>query len=189
MDRNVEHLAGKRDRHVETGRRIASTKVCFSFVIYYDLLRYMKMQLNKNTKINQCCTSLIRHNHLYRELERPLPKTVGECKGHPLYVLVRHLLKYEALYPADCVPLGHLKTGEAIYSRYCVYTLCSRETWLKKARVVKPKQEPYKIVKALPKYDKVNVALTRFPQILAIDWKSSASRRLTRSLRSFQACG
>ncbi|KYM95509.1 DNA repair protein complementing XP-C cells like protein [Cyphomyrmex costatus] len=93
---------------------------------------------------------------LQKELEQPLPKTVGECKGHPLYVLVRHLLKYEALYPPDCVPLGHLKTGEAIYSRYCVYTLCSRETWLKKARVVKPKQDPYKIVKALPKYDKLS---------------------------------
>ncbi|KYN28880.1 PREDICTED: DNA repair protein complementing XP-C cells homolog [Trachymyrmex cornetzi] len=93
---------------------------------------------------------------LQKELEQPLPKTVGECKGHPLYVLIRHLLKYEALYPSDCVPLGHLKTGEAIYSRYCVHTLCSRETWLKKARVVKPKQDPYKIVKALPKYDKLS---------------------------------
>ncbi|KYM79844.1 DNA repair protein complementing XP-C cells like protein [Atta colombica] len=93
---------------------------------------------------------------LQKELEQPLPKTIGECKGHPLYVLVRHLLKYEALYPSDCVPLGHLKTGEAIYSRYCVHTLCSRETWLKKARVVKPKQDPYKIVKALPKYDKLS---------------------------------
>ncbi|KAG5311543.1 XPC protein, partial [Acromyrmex insinuator] len=93
---------------------------------------------------------------LQKELEQPLPKTIGECKGHPLYVLVRHLLKYEALYPPDCVPLGHLKTGEAIYSRYCVHTLCSRETWLKKARVVKPKQDAYKIVKALPKYDKLS---------------------------------
>ncbi|XP_024879612.1 DNA repair protein complementing XP-C cells homolog [Temnothorax curvispinosus] len=93
---------------------------------------------------------------LQKELEQPLPKTVGECKGHPLYVLVRHLLKYEALYPPDCVPLGHLKTGEAIYSRYCVHTLRSRETWLKQARVVKPKQDPYKIVKALPKYDKLS---------------------------------
>ncbi|KAG5336450.1 XPC protein, partial [Acromyrmex charruanus] len=93
---------------------------------------------------------------LQKELEQPLPKTISECKGHPLYVLVRHLLKYEALYPPDCVPLGHLKTGEAIYSRYCVHTLCSRETWLKKARVVKPKQDAYKIVKALPKYDKLS---------------------------------
>ncbi|XP_012229942.1 DNA repair protein complementing XP-C cells [Linepithema humile] len=93
---------------------------------------------------------------LQKELEQPLPKTVSECKGHPLYVLIRHLLKYEALYPPDCVPLGHLKTGEAIYSRYCVHTLRSRETWLKHARVVKPKQDAYKIVKALPKYDKLS---------------------------------
>ncbi|XP_015599337.1 DNA repair protein complementing XP-C cells homolog [Cephus cinctus] len=91
---------------------------------------------------------------LQRELEQPLPKTVGECKGHPLYALQRHLLKYEALYPPDAVPLGHLKTGEAIYSRHCVHTLCSRETWVKNARVVKPGEESYKIVKAMPKYDK-----------------------------------
>ncbi|KAJ8676658.1 hypothetical protein QAD02_012445 [Eretmocerus hayati] len=93
---------------------------------------------------------------LQRELEQPLPKSVSECKGHPLYVLVRHLLKFEALYPPDAVPLGHLKTGEAIYSRYCVHTLYSRETWVRRARVVKPAQEPYKIVKSMPKYDKLS---------------------------------
>ncbi|XP_076168453.1 DNA repair protein complementing XP-C cells homolog isoform X1 [Ptiloglossa arizonensis] len=93
---------------------------------------------------------------LEKELEQPLPKTISECKGHPLYVITRHLLKFEALYPSDCVPLGYTSTGEAIYSRHCVHTLCSRETWLKKARVVKPNQEPYKIVKARPKYDKLS---------------------------------
>lgn len=93
---------------------------------------------------------------LDKELEQPMPKTIGECKGHPLYVIARHLLKFEALYPPDCVPLGHTSTGEAIYSRHCVHILCSRETWLKKARVVKPKQDPYKIVKARPKYDKLS---------------------------------
>nr|XP_033330317.1 DNA repair protein complementing XP-C cells homolog isoform X1 [Megalopta genalis] len=93
---------------------------------------------------------------LDKELEQPLPKTIGECKGHPLYVITRHLLKFEGLYPPDCVPLGHTSTGEAIYSRHCVHTLCSRETWLKRARVVKPKQEAYKIVKARPKYDKLS---------------------------------
>ena len=93
---------------------------------------------------------------LSRELEQPLPKTITECKGHPLYALARHLLKFEALYPPDVVPLGHLKTGEAIYSRHCVHTLYSRETWLKRARVVKPAQEAYKVVKSMPKYDKVN---------------------------------
>lgn len=93
---------------------------------------------------------------LQRELEQPLPKTVGECKNHPLYALTRHLLKYEALYPENAVPLGHLRTGEAVYSRHCVHTLRSRETWVRNARVVKPKEEPYKIVKSLPKYDKLS---------------------------------
>ncbi|XP_015175417.1 PREDICTED: DNA repair protein complementing XP-C cells homolog [Polistes dominula] len=93
-----------------------------------------------------------------KELEQPLPKTIGECKNHPHYVLIRHLLKYEALYPSDCVPLGYLPNGEAIYSRHCVYVLSSRETWLRKARVVKPNQEAYKVVKALPKYDKLSGA-------------------------------
>ncbi|XP_063989217.1 DNA repair protein complementing XP-C cells homolog [Diachasmimorpha longicaudata] len=91
---------------------------------------------------------------LQRELEQPLPKSLAECKGHPLYVVQRHLLKFEALYPPDCVPLGHLKTGDAIYSRHCVHTLRSRETWHKEARVVKPGSEAYKVVKAMPKWDK-----------------------------------
>ncbi|XP_015121057.1 DNA repair protein complementing XP-C cells homolog [Diachasma alloeum] len=91
---------------------------------------------------------------LQKELEQPLPKTLAECKGHPLYVVQRHLLKFEALYPPDCVPLGHLKTGDAIYSRHCVHTLRSRETWHKEARVVKPASEAYKVVKSMPKWDK-----------------------------------
>ncbi|KOC67990.1 DNA repair protein complementing XP-C cells like protein [Habropoda laboriosa] len=116
---------------------------------WLETLSYWK---EKDTVISKAENEML----LQRELEQPLPKTIGECKGHPLYVIVRHLLKFEALYPPDCVPLGHTNTGEAIYSRHCVHTLCSRETWLKKARVVKPNQEPYKIVKARPKYDKLS---------------------------------
>ncbi|XP_017877259.1 DNA repair protein complementing XP-C cells homolog [Ceratina calcarata] len=93
---------------------------------------------------------------LERELAQPLPKSSAACKGHPLYVIQKHLLKFEALYPPDCAPLGYTSTGDAIYSRHCVHTLCSRETWLRQARVVKPKQEPYKIVKSRPKYDKLS---------------------------------
>ncbi|KAH0552003.1 hypothetical protein KQX54_004093 [Cotesia glomerata] len=91
---------------------------------------------------------------LTMELEQPLPDRTADYKGHPLYALARHLLKYEALYPPDCQPLGYLKNGEAVYSRHCVHTLRSRETWLREARVVKPAQEAYKIVKSMPKMDK-----------------------------------
>ncbi|KZC04461.1 PREDICTED: DNA repair protein complementing XP-C cells homolog [Dufourea novaeangliae] len=119
-----------------------------------ETLSYWK---EKNTAISRAEDQML----LDKELEQPLPKTIGECKGHPLYVIARHLLKFEALYPPDCVPLGHTSSGEAIYSRHCVHSLCSRETWLKKAKVVKPNQEPYKIVKARPKYDKLSGAIIK----------------------------
>ncbi|OAD60084.1 DNA repair protein complementing XP-C cells like protein [Eufriesea mexicana] len=115
-------------------------------------LETLSIWKEKNTAISRAEDEML----LQKELEQPLPKTIGECKGHPLYVIQKHLLKFEALYPPECVPLGHISTGDAIYSRHCVHTLCSRETWLKKARVVKPNQEAYKIVKARPKYDKLS---------------------------------
>ena len=91
--------------------------------------------------------------------QAPMPKTVQEFKNHPLYnslssrllalnwasdvicfccryVLERHLLKFEALYPSDVTPVGYVKK-EAVYRRENVHTLHSRETWLKDARMVR----------------------------------------------------
>lgn len=91
--------------------------------------------------------------------QAPMPSTVQEFKNHPLYVrrwtnftrisvsvsevlvvfryvLKRHLLKFEALYPSDVTPVGYIK-NEAVYRRENVYTLHSRETWLKEARMVR----------------------------------------------------
>ncbi|GCB82359.1 hypothetical protein scyTo_0023215, partial [Scyliorhinus torazame] len=48
-------------------------------------------------------------------LDRPLPTSVAEYKNHPLYVLKRHLLKYETLHPPTATILGHCRT-EAVYS-------------------------------------------------------------------------
>lgn len=75
-------------------------------------------------------------------------------KNHPLYVLRRHLLKFEAIYPADAPPVGFVR-GEPVYSRGCVSVLHAKETWMKEAKCVRIGEEPYKIVKARPKYDKV----------------------------------
>lgn len=75
-------------------------------------------------------------------------------KNHPLYALERHLLKFQAIYPPDSVTLGFVRK-EPVYARECVHTLHSREIWVKHAKVVKPGEQPYKIVKARPKYDKV----------------------------------
>uniref|UniRef100_A0A8C5Q6F4 XPC complex subunit, DNA damage recognition and repair factor n=1 Tax=Leptobrachium leishanense TaxID=445787 RepID=A0A8C5Q6F4_9ANUR len=79
-------------------------------------------------------------------LEQPLPTSITEYKNHPLYVLKRHLLKYEAIYPETAAILGFCR-GEAVYARSCVHTLHSRDTWLKEARVARLGEVPYKMVK------------------------------------------
>ncbi|XP_030061519.1 DNA repair protein complementing XP-C cells isoform X2 [Microcaecilia unicolor] len=79
-------------------------------------------------------------------LDQPLPTSITEFKSHPLYALKRHLLKYEAIYPDTAAILGYCR-GEAVYSRDCVQTLHSRDTWLKDARVVRLGEVPYKMVK------------------------------------------
>lgn len=79
-------------------------------------------------------------------LSKPLPTSISEYKNHPLYALKRHLLKYEALYPSTAAILGYCR-GEPVYSRDCVHTLHSRDTWLKEARTVRLGEVPYKMVK------------------------------------------
>ncbi|XP_008068793.1 DNA repair protein complementing XP-C cells [Carlito syrichta] len=81
-----------------------------------------------------------------KHLDQPLPTAIGLYKNHPLYALKRHLLKYEAIYPETAAILGYCR-GEAVYSRDCVHTLHSKDTWLKKARVVRLGEVPYKMVK------------------------------------------
>lgn len=78
--------------------------------------------------------------------DQPLPTAIGEYKNHPLYALKRHILKYQAIYPETAAILGYCR-GEAVYSRDCVHTLHSKDTWLKKARVVRIGEVPYKMVK------------------------------------------
>lgn len=53
-------------------------------------------------------------------LQQDFPKSISEFKDHPLYALQRHLLKFEAIYPATAAPLGYIR-NEAIYSRDCVH--------------------------------------------------------------------
>lgn len=83
-------------------------------------------------------------------LERPMPTNVAGFKDHPLYVLKRHLLKFEAIYPEESQVLGYCH-HEPIYARECVHTLHTRETWLKQGRIVKQGEEAYMSVKARPK--------------------------------------
>ena len=51
-----------------------------------------------------------------------MPTTVSGFKNHPLYVLKRHLLKFEAIYPPEAPSLGWCRS-EPVYARECVHTL------------------------------------------------------------------
>ncbi|XP_047004381.1 DNA repair protein complementing XP-C cells homolog [Schistocerca americana] len=93
---------------------------------------------------------------LDRQLQdRPLPTSLAEYKNHPLYVLKKDLLKFQAIYPPDAPTLGFVR-GHPVYARECVHTLHSREIWLKEAKVVRLGETPYKIVKARPKWDRMS---------------------------------
>ena len=83
----------------------------------------------------------------------PFPTTLSGFKDHPLFVLDRHLLKYEAIYPKDTPPLGEFR-GASIYPRKNVHITHSRDYWKREARVVRADQEPYKMSTARPKWDK-----------------------------------
>ncbi|KAH8397215.1 hypothetical protein KR215_010709 [Drosophila sulfurigaster] len=106
--------------------------------------------LGRRTKRDICEDEQMRRIHS----DKPLPKSISEFKDHPLYALERHLLKFQAIYPADAPTIGFIR-GEAIYSRDCVQVLHSRDIWLKSARVVKLGEQPYKVVKARPKWDRL----------------------------------
>ena len=77
---------------------------------------------------------------------KPMPSSLPEFKDHPLYVLKRHLLKFQSIYPAEAKPMGFFR-DEPIFSRDNLVTLHSRQTWLKYARIVKPFQVASKVVK------------------------------------------
>lgn len=94
----------------------------------------------------------------------PIPTTVSAFKDHPLYVLPRHLLKYEAIYPPNPIPLGYLK-GEPIYARECVHRLNGRTNWLKEGRIVRIGEESYKTVKGGPKWDKMTSSIVKGPPL------------------------
>ncbi|CAH8624268.1 unnamed protein product [Schistosoma guineensis] len=80
-------------------------------------------------------------------LSEPLPKRMQDFKNHPLYVLQRHLLKFQVIHPSDSIPLGYFR-NEPVYSRDCLHLCHTRESWLKEAMTVRLHEKPAKVVKA-----------------------------------------
>lgn len=104
--------------------------------------------------------------------KQDMPTSDSGFRNHPLYVLEKHLLKFQGIYPAEVAPLGFFK-DQPVYPRDCVHTLRSRETWLRQARIVKLDETPYKITKARPKRDKYSGELIRdLPLELFGEWQT-----------------
>ncbi|VDP84005.1 unnamed protein product [Echinostoma caproni] len=109
--------------------------------------------LNSSLVLREDCASTVQRDRADEDnirsglLAQPLPEKMQDFKNHPLYILPRHLLKFEVIHPPDALPLGFFR-GEPVYSRDCLHLCHTRESWLKEAKVVKPYEQPAKVVKA-----------------------------------------
>ncbi|KAG1728498.1 Rad4-domain-containing protein [Suillus paluster] len=81
------------------------------------------------------------YNH---QLTEGMPTTLAGFKGHPLYVLSRHLKREEVIDPP--VELGKFR-GEPVYPRSSVISLKTAENWMRQGRVVREGNQPMKMVK------------------------------------------
>ena len=104
--------------------------------------------------------------------KQEMPTSDSGFRNHPLYVLERHLLKFQGIYPPEVAPLSFFKDAP-VYPRDCVHILRSRETWLRQAKTVKMGETAYKIVKARPKRDRYSGELVRdLPLELFGEWQT-----------------
>ena len=125
-------------------------------------LRLKYVEKNTNYWKETCELFPSRNKHLESEETKeftkelksaPIPKTIAALKGHPLYVLRRHVLKYECIYPEDTTPVGQIKlkvkgveSFEDIFPRKALKKLHTRGTWLQNAKVVRDGEVPMKMV-------------------------------------------
>ena len=118
--------------------------------------KYMKLRSDNGTWEN--ILSLYSHSQWSEEeategkllmraqLSLPIPSTLSHFKSNPLYMLERHLLKFQAIYPFDTRPVGSFR-GDRVFLKEHVVELHARENWLKEGRVICSGSTPYKVVR------------------------------------------
>ncbi|KAF2749831.1 Rad4-domain-containing protein [Sporormia fimetaria CBS 119925] len=86
------------------------------------------------------------------EAREGMPKNVQDFKGHPIYVLERHLRHNEVIHPMH--PVGKVNVGsamnprmESIYRRSDVHVVRSADKWYRLGRDVKTGEQPLKHAK------------------------------------------
>ena len=62
---------------------------------------------------------------------------------------------YFCINTVACAVSHQNSTSPSSPFRECVQTLRSRDTWIKEGRCVRPRQDPYKVVTARPKWDRM----------------------------------
>lgn len=87
-----------------------------------------------------------------KEAAEGIPKNVQDFKGHPVYVLERHLRHNEVIHPLTQV--GKVNCGSAmnpkmepIYRRSNVHTVRSSDKWYRMGRDIKEGEQPLKHAK------------------------------------------
>ncbi|KAK4948724.1 hypothetical protein LTR10_012729 [Elasticomyces elasticus] len=88
---------------------------------------------------------------LKRAESEPMPRNVQEFKGHPVYVLERHLRMNEVIHPKHEV--GKVSTGtaknaklESVFRRRDVHPCRTADAWYRRGRDVKEGEQPLKRV-------------------------------------------
>lgn len=79
--------------------------------------------------------------------KEPFPSRIDAFHNHPLYVLQRHLKKYETIHP-EAKPLGYFKE-QPVYSRSDVYRIHTIDKWLEEGRQIKVGEKPVKRMKRI----------------------------------------
>lgn len=94
-----------------------------------------------------------------KAMRESVPTTLSALRNHPLYVIERHLKRYEVVYPRGPV-LGHVGPDkEPVFLRSHVRLLHTRERWIREMRRVKDDAEPITNVKSRTKRDSDEQAL------------------------------
>ncbi|KAI8989612.1 hypothetical protein BDB01DRAFT_782487 [Pilobolus umbonatus] len=82
----------------------------------------------------------------HQEINEKMPTTITGFKDHPMYVLERHLKKFEVIHPKNPV-LGSIR-GEKIYPRSCVREVKTADSYRRLGREIIEGEQPIKTVKA-----------------------------------------
>ncbi|KAF2203574.1 Rad4-domain-containing protein [Delitschia confertaspora ATCC 74209] len=87
-----------------------------------------------------------------KEASEGLPKNVQDFKGHPVYVLERHLRHNEVIHPKNQVGKVNLGTAlnpkmEPIYRRRDVHIVHSADKWYRLGRDIKEGEQPLRHAK------------------------------------------